>query len=192
MWAIEQGFDEIVVKTKNRFYDMRGTLDHLRFEVVKYERHAADNAESKVYLEQEADGRDAARPPQRQDRRAGQHLTPLPAGEGTMTAPDTPYTKYLDGRDPLQVIPESLETIARLSGAWTPDRFERSYAPGKWSARQVLIHLAQTELALGSRARMALSTPGYTAQAFDQEVWIRFDTSLSGREAAKRSSPPRA
>jgi hypothetical protein len=49
-WAIEQGFDEIVVKTKNRFYEMRGTLDHLRFEVVKYERHAADNAESKVYL----------------------------------------------------------------------------------------------------------------------------------------------
>jgi hypothetical protein len=50
VWAIEQGFDEIVVKTKNRFYDMRGTLDHLRFEVVKYERNKADNAESKVYL----------------------------------------------------------------------------------------------------------------------------------------------
>jgi hypothetical protein len=50
LWAIAQGFDEIVVKTKNRFYDMRGTLDHLRFEVVKYERHDADNAESKVYL----------------------------------------------------------------------------------------------------------------------------------------------
>jgi len=49
-WAIAQGFDEIVVKTKNKFYDMRGTLDHLRFEVVKYERNLADNAESKVYL----------------------------------------------------------------------------------------------------------------------------------------------
>jgi len=49
-WAIAQGFDEIVVKTKNKFYDMRGTLDHLRFEVVKYERNAIDNAESKVYL----------------------------------------------------------------------------------------------------------------------------------------------
>ena len=24
LWAIEQGFDEIVVKTKNKFYDMRG------------------------------------------------------------------------------------------------------------------------------------------------------------------------
>ena len=50
LWAIEQGFDEIVVKTKNEFYDMRGTLDHLRFEVVKYERDRSDNAESKVYL----------------------------------------------------------------------------------------------------------------------------------------------
>jgi hypothetical protein len=50
LWAIEQGFDEIVVKTKNKLYDMRGTLDHLRFQVVKYERNEDDNAESKVYL----------------------------------------------------------------------------------------------------------------------------------------------
>jgi GNAT superfamily N-acetyltransferase len=49
-WAIEQGFDEVVVKTKNKFYEMRGTLDHLRFEVIKYERDPIDNAESKVYL----------------------------------------------------------------------------------------------------------------------------------------------
>jgi len=49
-WAIEHGFDEVVVKTKNKFYEMRGTLDHLRFEVVKYERDPLDNAESKVYL----------------------------------------------------------------------------------------------------------------------------------------------
>jgi GNAT superfamily N-acetyltransferase len=49
-WAIQNGFDEIVVKTKNKFYEMRSTLDNLRFEVVKYERNEADNAESKVYL----------------------------------------------------------------------------------------------------------------------------------------------
>src|SRR5581483_416448 len=50
LWATHEGFDEIIVKTKNKFYDMRGTLDHLRFEVVKYERDRSDNAESKVYL----------------------------------------------------------------------------------------------------------------------------------------------
>ncbi len=49
-WAISEGFHEIVVKTKNRFYEMRGTLDRLHFEVIKYERHVSDNAESKVYL----------------------------------------------------------------------------------------------------------------------------------------------
>ena len=50
MWAVDAGFDEVVVKTKNKFYDMRGTLDHLEFEVAKFERHPTDNRESKVYL----------------------------------------------------------------------------------------------------------------------------------------------
>ena len=49
-WAHAVGFHEVVVKTKNRFYDMRGTLDQLEFDVVKYEAHPIDNRESKVYL----------------------------------------------------------------------------------------------------------------------------------------------
>ncbi|MBI1875203.1 MAG: hypothetical protein HYS05_15125 [Acidobacteria bacterium] len=49
-WALSQGFDEVVVKTKNRFFEMRATLDHLQFEVIKYERNHSDNHESKVYL----------------------------------------------------------------------------------------------------------------------------------------------
>ena len=49
-WAHSAGFHEVVVKTKNRFYDMRGTLDQLEFNVIKYEVNAKDNRESKVYL----------------------------------------------------------------------------------------------------------------------------------------------
>lgn len=49
-WALEHGFKEVVVKTKNRFYGMRATLTHLNFDVIKYERNALDNRESKVYL----------------------------------------------------------------------------------------------------------------------------------------------
>ena len=48
-WALANGFEEIVVKTKNRYYDMRAVLDQLQFNVVKYEP-AIDNTESKVYL----------------------------------------------------------------------------------------------------------------------------------------------
>ena len=49
-WAHACGFHEVVVKTKNRFYDMRGTLDQLEFNVIKYEVDPTDNRESKVYL----------------------------------------------------------------------------------------------------------------------------------------------
>jgi len=49
-WAIAQGFDQIVVKTKNRYYDMRAVLAQLQFNVVKFERNELDGAESKVYL----------------------------------------------------------------------------------------------------------------------------------------------
>lgn len=49
-WAIANGFDELVVKTKNRFYDMRGVLTQLQYNVIKYERNPLDNTESKVYL----------------------------------------------------------------------------------------------------------------------------------------------
>jgi hypothetical protein len=49
-WAVAQGFNEVVVKTKNQFYGMRSTLAQLQFDVVKYERDRYDNRESKVYF----------------------------------------------------------------------------------------------------------------------------------------------
>lgn len=49
-WALDNGFDEVVVKTKNRFYAMRSTLDHLEFDVIKLETDADDPGASKVYL----------------------------------------------------------------------------------------------------------------------------------------------
>ncbi len=49
-WAHAHGYSELVVKTKNKFYGMRATLDHLNFDVIKFHRHLYDNRESKVYL----------------------------------------------------------------------------------------------------------------------------------------------
>ena len=50
VWAIENGFDEIVVKTKNRFYEMRSALAQLQFDVIRFVAHPVDNCESKVFL----------------------------------------------------------------------------------------------------------------------------------------------
>ena len=49
-WAHAHRYHELVVKTKNRFYGMRATLDHLSFDVIILLRHLRDNKDSKVYL----------------------------------------------------------------------------------------------------------------------------------------------
>ena len=100
-----------------------------------------------------------------------------------MMPPITPYTNFLGGADPLVAIHGTLDRIRALTRNWTADRFERSYAPGKWSARQIVTHLAQTEMALGTRVRFALTTPGYVAQPFDQDPWVARESGLSGLES---------
>src|SRR5580765_2735542 len=94
----------------------------------------------------------------------------------------TPYSKDLGDREPIGAMRDSLGRYQRLL-SWTPAQFERSYAPGKWTARQILIHLAQSDLALGNRARMALSTPNYAAQPFNQDEWLKRESGLGAREA---------
>jgi hypothetical protein len=98
--------------------------------------------------------------------------------------PQTPYSADLGNRNPTEAMRASADRFRQLAGGWTPAQFERSYAPGKWTARQILIHLAQSELALGTRARMALSTPNYTAQAFDQDRWMEMESRRSRGAAA--------
>src|SRR3954470_19408920 len=97
--------------------------------------------------------------------------------------PQTPYTTDLAGRDPLAAMRDTIARIRVLASGWRPDQFERTYAPGKWTARQILTHLAQSEIALGCRARMALTTPAYVAQPFDQDKWMARESATSGRDA---------
>jgi hypothetical protein len=97
-----------------------------------------------------------------------------------MSAPITPYTSFLAGQDPLAAIRSTLETVRTITAGWTADRFERSYAPGKWPARLLFTHLAQTEMALGVRVRYALTTPDYVAQSFDQDPWVARESRLTG------------
>ena len=50
VWAFDRGFDEIIVKTKNRYYDMRAALARLEFNVIKVEQTSDDLGDAKVYL----------------------------------------------------------------------------------------------------------------------------------------------
>jgi hypothetical protein len=97
--------------------------------------------------------------------------------------PPNPYGAPLGDREPLEALGETAGKIRALVDGWTDAEFERSYAAGKWSARLILIHLAQTELALTARARYALSEDGHEAQSFSQDDWMPLDSGMAARTA---------
>jgi hypothetical protein len=103
-----------------------------------------------------------------------------------------PYAKYLGDLDPLEAIaatPRELERLVRTLG---PERAERAPAPGKWSPREIVCHLADCELAFAFRLRQALAVTDYVIQPFDQEKWASaygaYDmaTALAVFDAARR------
>ena len=92
--------------------------------------------------------------------------------------PVTPYSPHLEERDPLVVMRETIPAFAAVLSGLSAEAWERPIAPGKWSVRKVMIHLAQTELALGTRARMALTREHYAAQSFDQDRWLALESGM--------------
>ncbi len=50
VWALSNGFDEILVKTKNRFYEMRAALAQLHYHVIRFVPSMVSTGDSKVFL----------------------------------------------------------------------------------------------------------------------------------------------
>ena len=96
---------------------------------------------------------------------------------------NNPYGKYVEGMDLLASLEETGRRIASLVRGWTPEMYERSYGPGKWSARQLLTHLVHIELTFSERVRFALTTPGYVVVPFEQDDWMKMENTISGDAA---------
>jgi hypothetical protein len=54
-----------------------------------------------------------------------------------------------------------------------PRDLMRTYAPGKWSVRFILLHLADSETVLFDRIRRVLSEPRQVLWVFDQDAWAK-------------------
>jgi hypothetical protein len=100
-----------------------------------------------------------------------------------------PYVERILGLLGDRPVVESLQhtgkRIEAMAGSLDPTRMERTYAPGKWTARQILAHLADCELAIGFRLRQALAEENHLAQAFDQDHWAARYSGLDGAVAAR-------
>jgi hypothetical protein len=96
---------------------------------------------------------------------------------------ENPYAKYVEGVDVLGSLEETPRRLQALVATWPRHGFERSYAPGKWTARQILAHLAQAEMVFSNRLRFGLTVPDYVVQPFDQDEWMAVDEGVDAENA---------
>ena len=104
-------------------------------------------------------------------------LSNLHLGEGTMQETAEQYKQrifgYLAQADPLKVQAATPKKLARLISQASPSKLRKRPAPGRWSAAQILAHLADTEVVVGYRIRAILGAPGTPIPAFDQDRWAQ-------------------
>jgi hypothetical protein len=77
----------------------------------------------------------------------------------------------LKGQKPLAIQAATPKKLGRLIGRASTAKLRKRPAPGKWSAAEILAHLADSEIVVGWRMRQILSAPGTPIQPFDQDAW---------------------
>ncbi|HEY1469199.1 MAG TPA: DinB family protein [Candidatus Acidoferrum sp.] len=75
------------------------------------------------------------------------------------------------GQDPLKVQAATAKKLERLIKGATPAKLRKRPTPEKWSAAEILAHLADAEIVVSWRLRSILGAPGTPIQAYDQDAW---------------------
>ena len=94
-----------------------------------------------------------------------------------------PYASFLGSRDALAVIASTPARLGELLESAGDVRANRSPAPGKWSIREILCHLADCEIVFAFRLRQTLAEPSHVIQPFDQDLWAKNYGAYDARSA---------
>lgn len=95
------------------------------------------------------------------------------------STPMNPYASFTGGRDPQQIIAGTPARLQELFTTLGPERANIAPAEGKWSAREILCHLADTEIVFAFRLRQSISDEHHVIQPFDQDRWASSYTPYS-------------
>lgn len=77
----------------------------------------------------------------------------------------------VEGQNPLKVQAGTAKKLERLIKGMPASKLRKRPAPEKWSAGEILAHLADSEIVIGWRLRQILGAPGTPIQAYDQDSW---------------------
>jgi len=96
-----------------------------------------------------------------------------------------PYAVFLNGRDAASLVKQFPDKLTAVISELRATGMGLSLAPGKWTVRQILCHLADTEIAFAFRWRQALAEENHVVQPFDQDHWASRYTSLPADDALR-------
>jgi hypothetical protein len=74
-------------------------------------------------------------------------------------------------RDTMDALAESAARVEAVVRRLGPAGLRKAWGPGKWTGVQVLVHLADSEMALGFRSRQVLSQADHVMQEYDESAW---------------------
>jgi uncharacterized damage-inducible protein DinB len=103
-----------------------------------------------------------------------------------------PYAKYIGNRKPMDVIADTPRALQQAAQQIGPQRLNQPPAPGKWSAREILCHLADCEMVFGFRYRQTAAEDHHVIQPFDQDKWASAYAAYDADSALKVFSALRA
>src|SRR5436189_4783462 len=84
-----------------------------------------------------------------------------------------PYASHLATRNARDVIASTPLELRRVTDRIGAPRLTTPPAPGKWSARDILCHLADCEIVFAFRMRQTLAEDHHVIQPFDQSLWAK-------------------
>lgn len=82
------------------------------------------------------------------------------------------YVQALGAKDPLKSMRKAPKRIKKLVKGLSEKQLSRRAEPGKWSIKQVLAHLADGEVMIGSRFRLVAAMDRPALLGYDQDAFV--------------------
>jgi hypothetical protein len=95
----------------------------------------------------------------------------MAAGSPGPVVPDR-YLEALGADDPVASMAKAPDRLRRLVRGLTEKQLSTKPAPGKWSIREIVAHLADGEVVLGSRYRFIAAMDRPPIPGYDQDAFV--------------------
>jgi uncharacterized damage-inducible protein DinB len=99
-----------------------------------------------------------------------------------------PYVRFLGQEDPLTILATTPGRLEQLIATVTQPKLELRPSPKKWSVRDILCHLADTETAFAFRLRQTVAEAHHLIQPYDQDAFAAAYEERTAREGLETFS----